>query len=106
MVMKISACAIEGIACPRFRVPGMASSGIKRRARIAAVVGAKEPMPSVSKKLVTKPSSSSNCDGGRRAYGGGVRRAWRHQAAASASAVAARATSSRVRIAFTAFPSV
>ena len=61
--MKISACAITGSAWPTSIVPGMSSSGTRRSNRNAAVVVANEPMPSVSKKLVTKPISRSTPSG-------------------------------------------
>ena len=53
--MKISPCATVGSVWPTFSVPGIVSSGTTRRNLNAAVVGANEPMPRVSKKFVTKP---------------------------------------------------
>src|SRR6478672_10038517 len=52
------ACTMVGGVWPTLRVPGISSSLTRRRARNAAVVGANEPMPRVSKKLVMKPKSS------------------------------------------------
>ena len=52
---KNIACAITGSAWPTMRVPGINSSGTRRSSRKTAVVGANDPMPSVSKKFVTKP---------------------------------------------------
>ena len=48
---KINACTVVGKAWPALSVPGICSSGILRRSLKIAVVGAKEPMPSVSKSL-------------------------------------------------------
>jgi hypothetical protein len=54
--------AIVGIVCPTLSVPGISRSGTILKNLNAAVVGANEPMPSVSKKLVTKPVPSSSAD--------------------------------------------
>ncbi len=53
------AWASVGSVCPTFSVPGIFSSGTIRHRRNADVVGANEPIPSVSKKLVTNPSRFS-----------------------------------------------
>jgi hypothetical protein len=44
-------------------VPGIISSATTRRNLKAAVVGANEPMPSVSKKFVTKPMARCSTPG-------------------------------------------
>ena len=44
-------------------VGGIARSPTSRRKRNHAIVGANEPMPSVSKKLVTAPSNNVSPDG-------------------------------------------
>ena len=76
--MKISASVRAGSAWPEFRVPGMFSSGTRLKILKIAVVGAKQPMPSVSKKLVTKPVTSS-ASGGRRLSARARRRSSRNQ---------------------------
>src|SRR6266702_2615467 len=58
-VMKISAWMTVGVAWPALSVPGICSSGGWRRSLKIAVVGAKDPMPSVSKKFVTNPIAPS-----------------------------------------------
>ncbi len=58
--MKSSACASTGIASPTMIVPGINSSGTSRNSRNTVVVVANEPMPSVSKKLVTNPMTRSS----------------------------------------------
>jgi hypothetical protein len=55
IAMKITASAVLGKAWPAFNVPGTSSSGIRRSSLKIVVVGAKEPIPSVSKKSVAKP---------------------------------------------------
>jgi len=50
---------------PALRVPGMSWSGTMRVNLKMDVVVAKEPMPSVSKKLVTKPVMSEAMEGVR-----------------------------------------
>ena len=50
----------------RSSVPGIGRSGTRPCNLKMVVVGAKEPIPSVSKKLVTKPIASWNAEGGRR----------------------------------------
>ncbi len=55
MRVKMNACAIVGSVWPTLSVPGMRSSGTIFQKRNSAVVGAYDPMPSVSKKFVTKP---------------------------------------------------
>jgi len=49
--------------CPTFSVPGINSSGIIFRNLKIDAVGAKDPMPRVSKKLVTNPMKSSKAEG-------------------------------------------
>src|SRR5262245_42465623 len=61
----MNACTSVGIVCPMVSVPGIFSSGMARRARYSAVVVAYEPMPSVSKKLVTVPVRVRNQFGTR-----------------------------------------
>ena len=56
-LMKNSAWVSTGSAWPTIMVPGITSSGTIRNSRKIAVVVASEPMPSVSKKLVTNPTS-------------------------------------------------
>ena len=70
-LMKISACAIVGSAWPLFNVAGRKLSGISLRNFSQAVVGANEPMPSVSKKFVTAPSAIAS------ALGRSCRAGWR-----------------------------
>src|SRR5450830_1700696 len=45
-----------GSVCPTFSVPGMIRSGTILKNRNSAVVVAKDPMPSVSRKLVMAPT--------------------------------------------------
>ena len=54
----MNACVIVGSVCPTFSVPGIRRSGTILKNLNMAVVGANDPMPSVSKKLVTKPMPS------------------------------------------------
>ena len=63
IAMKMKAWAIVGSAWPTFSVPGIFSSGTRRLSLNIDVVGAKEPMPSVSKKLVRKPIASRMTSG-------------------------------------------
>ena len=56
---KTSASTTVGKASPTFRVPGMSSSAMRRCILKMAVVGAKHPIPRVSKKLVPKPIRTS-----------------------------------------------
>ena len=51
----MNASAIVGSVWPTLSVPGISRSGTILKNLKTAVVGANEPMPSVSKKLVTKP---------------------------------------------------
>ena len=60
---KTNVCTTVGNAWPAFSVPGICSSGMRWRNLKIAVVVAKEPMPSVSKKLVTKPVTESRNPG-------------------------------------------
>jgi hypothetical protein len=57
--MKISASASVGSAGPTLSVPGINSSGTRRKSLKIAVVGANPPIPRVSKKSVAKPSATS-----------------------------------------------
>lgn len=52
-----------GRAWPTFSVAGMKLSGVILRNRSQAVVGAKEPMPRVSKKLATAPRMTDSGPG-------------------------------------------
>ena len=63
IAMKMNAWAIVGRACPTLSVPGIFSSGTRRLSLNMDVVGANEPMPSVSKKLVRKPIASRMTSG-------------------------------------------
>ena len=56
----MNACVIVGSVWPTFSVPGISRSGTILKNLKIAVVGANEPMPSVSKKLVTNPVPSSS----------------------------------------------
>ena len=56
----MKACTSTGGVCPTCMVPGMCSSETTSRSLKSEVVGAKEPIPSVSKKLVTNPIPSSS----------------------------------------------
>ena len=56
----MNACVIVGSVWPTFSVPGISRSGTILKNLKIAVVGANDPMPSVSKKLVTKPVPSSS----------------------------------------------
>jgi len=60
----MNACVTAANAWPPLSVPGMTSSGTSFHSLKAAVVGANEPMPSVSKKFVTKPIVSWSGVGG------------------------------------------
>ena len=53
--MNSAACVMTASESPTMMVPGISSSGTRRKRRKTAVVVASEPMPSVSKKLVTSP---------------------------------------------------
>ncbi len=66
----MNAWAIVGIVCPTFSVPGIRRSGTILRRRNIAVVVANEPMPSVSKKLVTAPTASWPASGKRPSVAG------------------------------------
>ena len=84
--MKMNACASVGSVWPTFSVPGIRSSRTRPLSLKIAVVGANEPMPSVSKKFVTKPIASSSGDGLRRASPRRTRRAPAHDGAPRARA--------------------
>ena len=58
IAMKMKAWTIVGRAWPTLSVPGIFSSGTRPFSLKIDVVGAKEPMPSVSKKFVRKPMES------------------------------------------------
>jgi hypothetical protein len=58
--VKINACAMVGSVCPTLSVPGMSRSGTTLKNLKMAVVGAKEPIPRVSKKFVTNPVPNSS----------------------------------------------
>src|SRR3970040_31222 len=58
----MSACATVGSACPTFSVPGIFSSDTSFHKRNIVVVVAKDPMPSVSKKLVRRPMGRDRHD--------------------------------------------
>src|SRR5579871_621564 len=57
--MNRKASASVGAQWPTFNVPGIFSSGTIFQNLNTDVVGANDPMPSVSKKLVTKPTTYS-----------------------------------------------
>ena len=88
--MKMKAWTIVGIAWPTFSVPGICSSGTSPFSLKIDVVGAKEPMPSVSKKFVTKPIASPSGPG--RAASASPPRAERTQATMNTAATRPRAT--------------
>ena len=52
----MNACTTVGSVWPALSVPGITRSGTIRSARKSAVVVANDPIPSVSKKLVTAPT--------------------------------------------------
>src|SRR5713101_1866656 len=59
----MNAWRIVGSVWPTLRVPGMSFTGTICWSLYAAVVVAKDPIPSVSKKLVTNPISKCAGDG-------------------------------------------
>ena len=61
----MKAWKIVGMVWPALRVPGMSWSGTIRVNLKIEVVVAKEPMPRVSKKLVTKPVMREASEGVR-----------------------------------------
>src|ERR1700722_637623 len=63
MAMNRNASSSVGSAWPTFNVPGIFSSGTICQILKMLVVGAKEPMPRVSKKFVAIPTKSSKMDG-------------------------------------------
>lgn len=63
IAMKMKACATTGRVWPTCIVPGMRSSGTRSWILYQDVVGANDPIPSVSKKLVTNPMAVSSGDG-------------------------------------------
>nr|WP_234716157.1 hypothetical protein [Sphingopyxis macrogoltabida] len=96
IAMKISACVIVGSAWPTLSVPGIFSSATRPVSLKAAVVEAKEPTPSVSKKLATKPIAISTGPGRRPAGGASAtRRSSCHQRRANHRA--AMASAARIR---------
>ena len=60
---KISACFTLGKVCPTSIVQGMSRSGTRLRSLSHAMVGANDPIPSVSKKLVTAPRTITSTRG-------------------------------------------
>src|SRR5258708_34225450 len=66
----MNACPTVGSACPTFSVPGMIRSGTIPKNRNSDVVVANDPMPSVSKKLVTAPTPSESGVGAPRSVAG------------------------------------
>jgi len=58
-VMKIKAWTTVGIVFPTFMVPGISRSSTSLKNLKSAVCCAKLPMPSVSRKLVVKPTPRS-----------------------------------------------
>src|SRR5258708_40104084 len=60
----MNACTTVGSVWPTFSVPGMIRSGTILKNRNDAGVVAKDPMPSVSKKLVIAPTPRDNGVGG------------------------------------------
>ena len=65
----MNACRIAGSELPTFSVPGIRSTGTIRHIRKSAVVGANDPIPSVSKKFVTKPMADCSQVGAPRSPG-------------------------------------
>ena len=63
MAMNRKASRMVGGVWPTFRVPGIFSSGTSRKNLKMAVVGANDPIPRVSKKLVMQPMASSAREG-------------------------------------------
>ena len=57
--MKMKAWMTTGGVCPSIIVPGISSSGTTCLSLNSEVVGANDPIPSVSKKFVTKPTAFS-----------------------------------------------
>ena len=57
--MKMKAWITTGGVWPTIIVPGMFSSGTTCLSLKSDVVGANDPIPNVSKKLVTKPTAFS-----------------------------------------------
>ena len=90
MPIKIAASTTVGRAWPTLSVPGIRSSGTKRSSLNNEVVVANEPMPSVSKKFVTKPIAMPI----PAATGSGNAGRWRGIARTSAT-ITATATTSR-----------
>ena len=62
----MSACATVGSVWPTLSVPGITRSSTDPKNFQIEVVVAKEPIPSVSKKLVTKPIAVPPAPGPRR----------------------------------------
>ena len=59
IAMKMKAWITTGGVWPIIMVPGISSSGTTFLSLNRDVVGANEPMPSVSKKFVPKPTANS-----------------------------------------------
>src|SRR6185295_8221606 len=96
---KMPACATAGKVCPASMVLGMRRSGTSRRNLSHAIVGASEPTPRVSKKLVMAPSAMASNRGAARRAKAARASITAKKIAASASgikrAVSTRASSSR-----------
>jgi hypothetical protein len=60
---KIAAWVMVGSVCATIIVHGIHRSGTSRRNLSQASVGANEPMPSVSKKLVAAPTATASALG-------------------------------------------
>ena len=73
--MKMNASAKVGTAWPMFIVPGISSSETTPVSLYSDVVGANEPMPSVSRKSVTAPIASPSGRGTASAMRAFARRA-------------------------------
>ena len=92
IAMNRNASSSVGSAWPTFSVPGIFSSGTMCRNLKMLVVGANEPMPSVSKKFVTIPRNSSKREGTP-----GARSLLRNQTQTRKTVNAPRATKSQPR---------
>src|SRR5262245_35990847 len=90
--MNAKASNATGTDDPTFSVPGISSSRTIPVSLKMAVVGAKLPMPSVSKNRVTKPTRAGT--GAGRPWGGRLARAARHQVTTKYRMTSARPASS------------
>src|SRR5437660_2864970 len=70
MVVKMKVSTMVGMLCPIVMVPGMMRSLTILRSLNHDVVGAYEPTPSASKKLVMKPTASCSPVGKRTSVAG------------------------------------